>query len=565
MTETAHDLFERRKPMLDAALRACATREFWSGFVESPSRKHHRAGAAEAGEARFRAQLGRPFELDQPGEIGRTGLEVSPYTNEPLGVDYPKTDIEVAVAAARKAMSPWRAADVEARAGVCLEMLHAFFDQVFENTHATMHTAGQAYVMAFSGSGANALDRGLEALAYAYKAIKDVPRRARWEKEFGRAGVVSLNKTYEVAPRGPAAVVCCATFPLWNAYPALFANLMTGNPVIMKPHPNGVLPVAMAVRACRQVLERAGFDPNLVLLAADTAEAPATVALLEHPDVAIVDYTGSQRFGAWIEENCSRKLVFTETAGCNAVVIESTDDIKGLVSGLANCLAGFSAQMCTTPQNIHLSAEGINTDEGWMGYDAFRDRLIAAIDERVCDGARAAGLCGAVQASASIELLKRLEAEGRERGRVARRWDPYDHPDFPNARTATPLVLEVEPKDADLYQEEHFAPVAFLIREHSALAALESAAENARRFGAIASYLYAVDPAFLARGKAAFADAGASLWCNMTEPMPINFAAAYSDYHVTGLNPAGNACLTDLAFVANRFRIIQFRAPANGA
>jgi hypothetical protein len=39
--------------------------------------------------------------------------------------------------------------------------------------------------------------------------------------------------------------------------------------------------------------------------------------------------------------------------------------------------------------------------------------------------------------------------------------------------------------------------------------------------------------------------------------MPINFAAAYSDYHVTGLNPAGNACLTDLAFVSDRFRIVQ--------
>jgi hypothetical protein len=47
----------------------------------------------------------------------------------------------------------------------------------------------------------------------------------------------------------------------------------------------------------------------------------------------------------------------------------------------------------------------------------------------------------------------------------------------------------------------------------------------------------------------------------MTVPMPINFAAAYSDYHITGLNPAGNACLADLAFVANRFRIIQFRQP----
>ena len=55
---------------------------------------------------------------------------------------------------------------------------------------------------------------------------------------------------------------------------------------------------------------------------------------------------------------------------------------------------------------------------------------------------------------------------------------------------------------------------------------------------------------------------GAQLTCNLTGPMPLNFAAAYSDYHVTGLNPAGNATLTDLAFVASRFRITQSRAPA---
>ena len=58
-----------------------------------------------------------------------------------------------------------------------------------------------------------------------------------------------------------------------------------------------------------------------------------------------------------------------------------------------------------------------------------------------------------------------------------------------------------------------------------------------------------------------YCEAGASVACNLTG-MPINFAAAYGDYHVTGMNPAGNACLTDLAFVANRFQIAQIKFPA---
>jgi acyl-CoA reductase-like NAD-dependent aldehyde dehydrogenase len=123
------------------------------------------------------------------------------------------------------------------------------------------------------------------------------------------------------------------------------------------------------------------------------------------------------------------------------------------------------------------------------------------------------------------------------------------------------LVLAVDAEHHALYSREHFAPVCFLIKEQDDEAALKNATQLARKHGAIASYLYSTDPGYKVRAENAFADAGASLWCNMTVPMPINFSAAYSDYHITGLNPAGNACLADLAFVANRFRIIQFRQP----
>lgn len=48
---------------------------------------------------------------------------------------------------------------------------------------------------------------------------------------------------------------------------------------------------------------------------------------------------------------------------------------------------------------------------------------------------------------------------------------------------------------------------------------------------------------------------------NLTGAMPLNFAAACSDCHVTGLNPAGNASLTHLAFVAGRVCVTQSRRP----
>jgi hypothetical protein len=46
---------------------------------------------------------------------------------------------------------------------------------------------------------------------------------------------------------------------------------------------------------------------------------------------------------------------------------------------------------------------------------------------------------------------------------------------------------------------------------------------------------------------------------NLTGGIFVNQSAAFSDFHGTGANPAANAALTDAAYVANRFRIVQHR------
>ena len=99
--------------------------------------------------------------------------------------------------------------------------------------------------------------------------------------------------------------------------------------------------------------------------------------------------------------------------------------------------------------------------------------------------------------------------------------------------------------------------MAFVLKAVDRDDALARAAGDARHHGAIASYAYTTDARFADRVEDAFAQAGASVGLNLHRQLPINYAAAYSDYHVTGLNPAGTACLTDLAFVTQRFRVVQ--------
>lgn len=555
-------LFDKHRATFERAQLACRERHCWSPYPELPAKYPDAANAQARGRAAFEAQCDQRFLLNQPGTVGELGEEVSPYTQRPLGILYPQADVDTLFAAAERAMPDWAAAAPETRIGVLMEVLDRLYrEHLFEIANAVMHTAGQSFNMAYAGSGVNALDRGIEALVYAFQAMQAVAPRARWERQFGPAQIV-LDKTYRLVPRGVAVCFSCASFPTWNAWPSMMASLATGNPVIVKPHPATVLPMALSVRVFRRVLAESGFDPNLVTMALDTAAEPIGKVLVQHPKTAIVDFTGSVRFGQWVERNTHPALCFTETAGCNTVVLESADDLDAALRSLATTLCMFSAQMCTSPQNIYLPAQGVHTPGGLVPLPEVAQRLAQAVAALTSEPKKAAMILATLQSPQTLALLSQLQDEGARRGQVLLAPQPYPHPEFAQARTSTPLMLQVDKRARDLYGEERFGPVSFVIACDDAADALAQATADVRQFGGLTAFLYSTDEAYIAAAEAAYARAGAQLTINLTGPMPLNFAAAYSDYHVTGLNPAGNASLTDLAFVAGRFRIVQSRRPA---
>ena len=565
----ANDLFEQHRQRFQAAQVACVERNCWSPFAELPSKYPDAAAAQVAGLAAFQAHLGgaqpKGFVLDQPGIGGVLGAEVSPYTGQPLGIVYPHSDCDALFDAAQVATDDWSAATVQERIGVLMEVVDVLFrEHLFELTHAVMHTAGQSFNMAYAGSGVNALDRAIEALVFAHQAQRAVTPHARWERQFG-ASHITLEKTYRLVPRGVAVCFACASFPTWNAWPSMMASLATGNAVIVKPHPATVLPMAISVRVLRQVIAKAGFDPNLVTLALDTVEAPIGKLLVQHPKTAIVDFTGSVAFGQWVERNAYPALAFTETAGCNTVVLESADDLDAVIRSLATTMCMFSAQMCTSPQNIYLPADGVQTPDGAVPLDVVARRLADAVARLGADPKKAAMILAAIQSPQTLALVRQLRDDGAARGTVLLEPGQYTHPEFPDARTCTPLMLQVDTSARALYGAERFGPISFVIRCADATDALTQATRDVSEFGGLTAFLYSTDEDFITRAELAYARAGAQLTTNLTGAMPLNFAAAYSDYHVTGLNPAGNASLTSLAFVANRFCIAQSRRPAGNA
>jgi phenylacetic acid degradation protein paaN len=556
----SHPLFEHHQKLLDAAVSAIQSRTYWSAYPEIPSGKIYGENAKAEGQAAFEARLNKPFPIDQPGTIARVGGEASPH-GKTLGITYPKPDLNVLLKAAEAAIPAWRDAGVEVRVSTCLEILARLNKRSFEIAFAVMHTTGQAFMMAFQAGGPHAQDRGLEAVAYAYREMKHVPEKVIWEKP-GKTEPVRLEKKFRILPRGVGVVVGVSTFPTWNAYPAIFADLATGNAAVIKPHPGAILPLAITVEIARGVLKDAGFDPNLVTLAADTQAEPLTKQLVCHPEVAIVDFTGSTTFGEWIENNARQALVFTEKAGVNPVILDSVNDLKGLVRNLAFTVSLYSGQMCTTSQNIYVPKDGILAGGQRVSLGEFAKHLATGVEKLLGDTERAVEILGAIQSEAT---LQRLEAASQGAGEVVLSSRSLAHPLFPDARVRTPLILKVGAEQESVYQREMFGPIVYLIATENTEDSIVRATRAAREKGAITCSIYSTDPKVLASAERRAAEAGAAVSCNLTGDIYVNQSAAFSDFHVSGANPAGNATLTDSAFVASRFRVVQSRVPSPAA
>ena len=443
----------------------------------------------------------------------------------------------------------------ETWAGVCVEILARINKASFEIANAVMHTTGQAFLMAFQAGGPHAQDRGLEAVAYAWDELSRVPAQALWEKPQGKNEPIRMEKHFRIVPRGIGLVIGCCTFPTWNGYPGLFASLATGNAVVVKPHPAAILPLAITVKIAREVLAEAGLDPNVVTLYAHEAGGEIAQELALRPEVRIIDFTGSTANGRWLEEHARQAQVYTEKAGVNQIIVDGAADFAAVARNIAFSLSLYTGQMCTAPQNIYVPRGGIDTAQGPLSFDQVAEGLADAVRKLLSDPARAVEILGAVQ---NDGVLRRLEA-ARSLGKVVLDTQAIAHPAYPDAAIRTPLIVRLTTGDRATYLNEWFGPIAFVIATESTAESLEIARDAVRGHGALTLSVYATNEDVIQRAIDVAEDAGVALSINLTGAVFVNQSAAFSDYHGTGANPAANAALTDSAYVANRFRVVQHR------
>lgn len=130
-------------------------------------------------------------------------------------------------------------------------------------------------------------------------------------------------------PIGVAGLITPFNFPLaiptWKAFPAL----LCGNAVILKPGED----VPHTATVFVEILLEAGLPPDVIQLVHGEGEAGA--AIVKHPDVALVSFTGSTETGSQVGETCGRmhKRLSLEMGGKNAMIILNDADLELALEG----------------------------------------------------------------------------------------------------------------------------------------------------------------------------------------------------------------------------------------
>jgi RHH-type proline utilization regulon transcriptional repressor/proline dehydrogenase/delta 1-pyrroline-5-carboxylate dehydrogenase len=298
-------------------------------------------------------------------------------------------------------------------------------------------------------------------------------------------------------PRGVCAVIAPWNFPLAIACGMTVAALVTGNPVILKPAEQTP---AIAKRLC-DILWQAGV-PKDVLHCLPAPGETVGAALVRHPKVALIAFTGSKAVGLDIIRAAAEtgqrgfvKQVICEMGGKNAIIVDASADLDEAVVGVRASAFGFQGQKCSACSRVI-----VHTD----AHDAFVERLVEATrslaigDPRrpgtdvgpVIDAAAARGIEAQIEAArkACVEALSMSAPSGLAQ-QVGK---PFVGPH---------IFTAVQP-DHRIFREEIFGPVLAVIRaddfEHALALANES---DYRLTGAV----YSRRPAHLALAREEFA------------------------------------------------------------
>jgi acyl-CoA reductase-like NAD-dependent aldehyde dehydrogenase len=292
-----------------------------------------------------------------PAQSGKTILNLNPADHSDVIGAFPSShieDVNLAVAAAKKAYATWRLvpapkrAEILTRAGILLQERKEKYahDMTREMGKVLAETRGDVQ----------------EAIDEAFYVAGEGRRL------FGVTTPSELQNKFAMSVRMPVGVVGLITpwnfpmaIPSWKLFPAL----VSGNTCVIKPASDTPLSVYNLVEA----LVDAGLPPGVVNIVCGSGSHTGT-PLIEHPDVRAISFTGSSSVGSFVGQRAAAtfKPVSLEMGGKNAQIVLNDANLDLALDGALWGAFGTTGQRCTATSRILLQ-KGI--------ADEFTKRFVA--------------------------------------------------------------------------------------------------------------------------------------------------------------------------------------------
>ncbi len=407
----------------------------------------------------------------QPASSGQTFPNYNPATGELIGY-FPlsgEAEAQAAVAAARAAFEKWRLVPAPKR-GEILFRVGELMRQYKEDLARTMTQEMGKVLKETRGD----VQEGIDMAFY---------MGGEGRRLFGYSVPVELPNKSGMAMRDPVGVVACITpwnfpiaIPTWKMFPALVA----GNTIVIKPASDTPLSALRLV----EILHEAGIPQGVVNIVFGPGGTVGE-ALLHHPDVAVVSFTGSTEMGQHvaIEGAKTLKRVSLEMGGKNAVIVLDDADLDLAVEGILWSAYGTTGQRCTACSRV-------------IVHQAVRqqllDKLIPRIEKlRLGNGLDESVDVGPVINAAQLEKIHSYIAIGQGEGAsLLTGGEIVTEGELASGHFYRPTLFADVTPGMRLAQEEIFGPVLSVIEVASFEEAIK--VNNETKYG-LSSAIYTQD------------------------------------------------------------------------
>jgi aldehyde dehydrogenase (NAD+) len=393
---------------------------------------------------------------------GETFESTVPATGESLGA-FPRSgpeDVDRAVAAARAAFEEWRLVPAPRRGEILFRFAELVRDAKDELADLMAHEMGK--VRAEAGGDVQ------EAIDMAYYMGGE--GRRLW----GQTTPSELRDKFNMSIRQPIGVVGAITpwnfpiaIPAWKLCPAL----VCGNTVVLKPAEDTPLLAERFV----ELLSEAGVPAGVVNVVHGFGE-DAGAALVRHPDVPVLTFTGSRETGIAVTKGAADELkhVHLELGGKNGIIVMDDADLDLAVEGILWSAFGTSGQRCTAASRV-IVHEAV--------YGALQSKLVAAAEQmRLGPGWEDATDLGPVINRAALDKIDSYTQIGRDEGaKLLTGGEIATDGELGKGFFYRPTIFADVDAQMRIAQEEIFGPTTALIPVGSFEEAV--AAANSIRYG----------------------------------------------------------------------------------